>query len=118
VRAPSRIDRDVRFPAAPPYLVVGGPSFMAEVAHVVEGGVRAESSYRVSYSITLFRHDWDTLRSGTAVPVALENRIEGALSGVEGWAIFDASHPEYGAVATRSELERSAYIEATFHFGE
>jgi iron complex outermembrane receptor protein len=86
VRAPSRIDRDVFFPGTPPFLVVGGPNFQSEVAIVLELGYRAEPDPKLSYSITVFRHDWDKLRSGTAVPVEIENRIDGDVYGVEAWA--------------------------------
>ncbi|HUQ51752.1 MAG TPA: TonB-dependent receptor [Gammaproteobacteria bacterium] len=86
VRAPSRVDREVFFPGTPPFIVVGGPNFQSEVANVVELGYRAQPAPGLSYSATLFRHDWDKLRSGTAVPVQLENRIEGDVYGVEAWA--------------------------------
>ena len=42
VRAPARFDRDIRFPATPPYAVIGGPNFESEVADVVELGYRAQ----------------------------------------------------------------------------
>jgi iron complex outermembrane receptor protein len=91
VRAPSRIDRDVFFPGTPPFLVVGGPNFQSEVAKVVELGYRAQPHAALSYSITVFRHDWDRLRSGTAIPVELENRIEGDVYGVEAWATWNVT---------------------------
>ena len=88
VRAPARFDRDVFFPGVPPFLVVGGPNFQSEVAKVLELGYRAQPHAAVSYSVTAFRHDWDKLRSGTAVPVQLENRIEGDVYGIEAWATW------------------------------
>jgi iron complex outermembrane receptor protein len=88
VRAPSRVDRDVFFPGTPPFIVVGGPNFQSEVAKVLELGYRAEPTSAFNYSVTGFRHDWDKLRSGTAVPVQLENRIEGDAYGVEAWAAW------------------------------
>jgi iron complex outermembrane receptor protein len=88
VRSPSRIDRDVFFPGAPPFLVIGGPNFRSEVAKVLELGYRAQAGDALSYSVTVFRHDWDKLRSGTALPVQLENRIEGDVYGVEAWATW------------------------------
>ena len=91
VRAPSRIDRDVFFPGTPPFLVVGGPNFQSEVAKVVELGYRAQPHAALRYSITVFRHDWDKLRSGTAIPVELENRIEGDVYGVEAWATWNVT---------------------------
>ncbi|HEY8521100.1 MAG TPA: TonB-dependent receptor [Gammaproteobacteria bacterium] len=88
VRAPSRYDRDVWFPGTPPFLLFGGPNFQSEVADVMEVGYRAEAFARLSYSLTAFRHDWDRLRSGTAVPAVLENRIEGPVEGLEAWATW------------------------------
>jgi iron complex outermembrane recepter protein len=88
VRAPARFDRDIRFPATPPFIVVGGPNFESEVADVVELGYRAQHSEAISYSVTGFVHFWDRLRSGTAVPVELENKIEGTVQGVEAWAEY------------------------------
>ncbi|HEX6996224.1 MAG TPA: TonB-dependent receptor [Gammaproteobacteria bacterium] len=88
VRAPSRFDRDVFFPGSPPFLLLGGPNFQAEVADVVEIGYRVEAFERFGYSVTVFHHDWDKLRSGTAVPAQLENRIEGTVAGVEAWATW------------------------------
>ena len=86
VRAPARLDRDLRFPATPPFALVGGPNFESEVADVVELGYRAQALPAISYSITGFVHFWDKLRSGTAPPVELENRIEGTVQGIEAWA--------------------------------
>ncbi len=88
VRAPARFDRDVRFPATPPFAVVGGPNFESEVANVVELGYRAQHSETISYSLTGFIHRWDRLRSGSALPVELENKIEGTVQGVEAWAEY------------------------------
>lgn len=88
VRAPSRLDREVFFPAEPPYIVAGGPDFQSEVANVFEVGLRAQPSSAVSYSVSAFAHVWDKLRSGTAVPVALENKIQGTVYGVELWGTY------------------------------
>jgi iron complex outermembrane receptor protein len=88
VRAPARYDRDVRFPGFPPFLVVGGPDFVSEVANVVEIGYRAQPAGTFSYSMTGFVHFWDKVRSGTALPVELENRIEGEIYGIEAWAEY------------------------------
>jgi iron complex outermembrane receptor protein len=85
VRAPARFDKDVFFPGAPPFLVIGGPNFVSEVADVLDVGYRAEPTERFSYSFTAFHHDWDKLRSGTSIPVQLENMIEGTAQGIEGW---------------------------------
>jgi iron complex outermembrane receptor protein len=88
VRAPSRYDRDVFFPGTPPFLVLGGPNFVSEVANVLEAGYRAEPTASFAYSVTAYYHDWDKLRSGTALPVQLVNQIEGPAQGVEAWATW------------------------------
>jgi iron complex outermembrane recepter protein len=88
VRAPSRYDREVFFPMNPPYLVIGGPNFRSEVANVFETGYRGKPLETVSYSVTVFTHLWDHLRSGTGLPVQIENRIEGPVYGVETWATY------------------------------
>ncbi|HEX7026415.1 MAG TPA: TonB-dependent receptor [Gammaproteobacteria bacterium] len=91
IRAPSRFDKDVFFPAPPNSLVIGGPNFQSEVAEVLELGYRAQPSETLSYSITAFYHDWDKLRSGTAIPVELENKIEGPVYGIEAWADYQVT---------------------------
>jgi iron complex outermembrane receptor protein len=88
VRAPARYDRDVRFPGFPPFFVVGGPNFVSEVANVIEVGYRAQPVRQLSYSMTAFVHFWDKVRSGTALPVELENKIKGEIHGVEAWAEY------------------------------
>jgi len=88
VRAPARYDRDVRFPGFPPFFVIGGPDFVSEVANVAEIGYRAQPVPRISYSVTAFTHFWDKVRSGTALPVELENKIEGEIYGLEAWAEY------------------------------
>ncbi|HEV7608440.1 MAG TPA: TonB-dependent receptor [Steroidobacteraceae bacterium] len=88
VRAPARYDRDVRFPGTPPFFVIGGPNFESEVANVVELGYRAQPGSQFSYSVTAFVHFWDKVRSGTSLPVELENKIEGEIHGLEAWAEY------------------------------
>ncbi|MGH9856832.1 MAG: TonB-dependent receptor plug domain-containing protein, partial [Acidobacteriota bacterium] len=91
VRAPSRLDREVFVPINPPFVVVGGPNFESEVAIVYEAGYRSQPISKLGYSITFFGHDWDKLRSGTSVPVFLENKIEGWVYGIETWGDYHFS---------------------------
>lgn len=93
VRAPSRFDRDVFFPANPPFIIFGGPNFVSEVANVFELGYRAQPTRSLTYSVTAFRHEWDKLRSasGPPVPIFLENQIEGFVNGIEAWATLQAT---------------------------
>ena len=57
VRAPSRIDREFFSPAAPPFVIAGGPDFESEVSNVYELGYRAQATRELSFSITGFYHD-------------------------------------------------------------
>ncbi len=93
VRAPARYDRDIFFPENPPHVVAGGPDFESEVANVLDIGLRGQPSERFSYSLTVFHHDWDRLRSGTALPtpIMLVNNIEGTSTGLEGWASWQVT---------------------------
>jgi iron complex outermembrane receptor protein len=109
VRAPSRIDRDLYLPTVPPFLLAGGPNFVAEVADVYEAGVRGQISSRVSYSTTLFWHEWDHLRSGSGPPVVLiENKIHGSAYGLETWGtweVADALRLSAGLLLLRKRLD-------------
>lgn len=88
VRAPSRFERDAHLGATPngPWIVQGGPNFVSEVANVLEIGHRGEIHEKLSYSFTTYYHDWDRLRSATAVPVEYVNDISGPVYGFELWA--------------------------------
>ncbi|HEY8358780.1 MAG TPA: TonB-dependent receptor [Ramlibacter sp.] len=83
VRTPSRIDREVFLPALPR----GGVGFDSEVANVFELGYRAQPRPSVSYSVTVFRHDFDRLRSVDLGPggTGFGNSHEATLTGVESW---------------------------------
>jgi iron complex outermembrane receptor protein len=110
VRAPSRFDKDVYFPGSPPFFVIGGPNFVSEVADVVEAGYRGEPSDTWSYSVTVFHNDWDKLRSGTALPVQLENRIEGTVQGVEAWATWRVA-PKWQLSGGLATLDKDLFLE-------
>jgi iron complex outermembrane receptor protein len=90
VRAPSRFDREITVPGFSAFFL-GGPNFESEVADVFELGYRAQPSSRLSYSVTLFRHEWDRLRSGTTLPLLIQNKIEGPVYGVEAWAAWQVT---------------------------
>lgn len=68
--------------------MIGGPNFQSEVANVFELGHRGRPFNTVTTSVTAFLHDWDRVRSGTAPPVFIENRIDGPVYGVEAWATW------------------------------
>jgi iron complex outermembrane recepter protein len=108
VRAPSRIDRELFLPTTPPFLIAGGPNFVSEVAEVFEAGVRGQVSSSVSYSATLFWHEWEHLRSGTAPRVVLENKIHGSTYGLETWGTWQVARSwrlSAGLMTLRKHLE-------------
>jgi iron complex outermembrane receptor protein len=89
VRAPARLDRDFYFPAKPPYIIEGGPSFQSEVANVFELGLRGQHASGISYSITAFHDQYQKLRAGQAAPTTIDNLAWGGVSGVEAWGNAD-----------------------------
>lgn len=92
VRAPARLDRDIRLPTVPPFIIAGGPNFVSEVAKVAELGYRAQPSDALTYSVTAYRHAWDRLRSGQPpFNAQVQNMIEGATWGAEGWGEWRAT---------------------------
>lgn len=108
VRAPSRIDRELFLPTTPPFLFAGGPDFVSEVAYVYEAGLRVQASSRVTYSATLFWHEWDKLRSGSAPVVVLENKIHGSVYGLETWGTWEIASGfrlSAGLMTLRKHLE-------------
>ncbi|MBI3526342.1 MAG: TonB-dependent receptor [Betaproteobacteria bacterium] len=88
LRTPSRLDRELFSPANPPFVLAGGPDFRSEVADVYELGYKAQPTSRISYSVTVFHHIYDHLRSfeptGTGTFV-LSNKMEGTETGIEAW---------------------------------
>ena len=91
VRAPARLDHDIRSPGNPPFVIIrGGDTFDSEVANVLELGYRAQPARALSYSATAFVHQWDRLRSGQPAPAVVQNRMEGDTYGFEGWASWQA----------------------------
>src|SRR5260221_5466352 len=93
VRAPSRIDRDVFFPGAPPYLLVSNTTFDSEIARIAEIGYRALVTPALSLSATAFHHDYPNLRSVGLSPAGpvFANGIEGRVQGVEAWGIYQVT---------------------------
>jgi iron complex outermembrane receptor protein len=95
VRAPSRLDRDTFVPAAPPFLLAGGPDVRSEVAKVYEVGYRGQPARPLSISITAFRTDYEDLRSQEIAPsgtfLLFANGMEGKSTGIEAWGTLRAS---------------------------
>lgn len=93
VRAPARLDRDIRLPPppSPVYIIAGGPDFVSEVANVFELGWREQVDPGLTVSVTAFHSRWDRLRSGQPPPNALvQNMIDGTTKGIEAWATWQA----------------------------
>ena len=113
VRTPSRIDREFFAPGSPPFAFAGGPSFDSEVARVAEIGWRGQPVPALSYSLTVFHHDFRSLRSQDATPggATLNNNFSGRLKGVEGWGrwrLTDRLRLNAGFVHQRGTFEAAA----------
>jgi iron complex outermembrane recepter protein len=81
---------------------------VSEVAYVYEAGLRGQVSSRVTYSATLFWHEWDKLRSGSAPVVTIQNQISGSAYGLEAWGTWEAAEGfrlSGGLMTLRKDLE-------------
>lgn len=98
VRAPSRIDRDIRLPtpgAAPVVenILVGGADFSSETVLAYELGYRAQVGEKFTISLATFYNVYDDVRStslsppdpifGLPFPLFYENNLEGESYGAE-----------------------------------
>jgi len=83
IRAPARIDRDLRQPAPPNLPILYGDSgFRSEKVVAFELGHRAQHGDRVSSSVVAFYNEYDDLRTTGVTPeVLLPFRFENALYG-------------------------------------
>lgn len=91
VRAPSRVDRDIYIDAGPLGKLAGGPEFESETARVLELGLRQQFGNRASYSLTVYRAQYDKLRTiRQSAPLLYEigNGMEGTTRGVEAWGNY------------------------------
>ncbi|MES2952261.1 MAG: TonB-dependent receptor [Pseudomonadota bacterium] len=94
VRAPSRIDTEFFSPAAPPYVLAGGPNFRSEIATTLEFGWRAQPTTSSSYSVVAFRSNYEYLRSLDSLPngaFVLGNNINGQVDGLEAWGSYQVT---------------------------
>jgi iron complex outermembrane receptor protein len=91
VRAPSRLDRDLNVPGAPPFVgLQANANVQSEIANVAEIGYRAQVSSTASFSLTAFYHHYPNLRTvelGTLGP-QLANGFDGRTDGIEGWGTW------------------------------
>jgi iron complex outermembrane receptor protein len=89
VRNPSRLDRDLTFP---PFLLRS--DFQPERLVAYEVGYRANPTPRLSFSATVFYHNYEGVRSneatpGTIIPLRIGNGLEGETWGLEAWGDAD-----------------------------
>ena len=95
VRAPSRLDVDTYIPARPPHILRGGPQVRGEVSKVFELGYRGQPAPSLSYSVTLFHHDYDDLRTQEVDPsgtfLTFASLMEGRSTGIEAWGNWQAA---------------------------
>ena len=95
VRAPSRLDRDPFVPGKPPFILIGGPDARSEVANVYELGYRGQGPGRISYSVTVFRADYDHLHTQEITPsrtnLVFASLMEATTYGVEMWGSWQVT---------------------------
>ena len=95
VRAPSRLDSDVFYPAVPPFLLRGGPEVRSELADVVELGYRGQAGDSLSWSAALFHSRYDRLRTQEIDPgftfLTFANGLKGTVTGAEAWGRYQAT---------------------------
>jgi iron complex outermembrane receptor protein len=88
VRTPSRLDRELYIPGQPPFALAGGGDFRSEVSNDLTVGYRGQPSARSQVSVTVYHHEYDSLRSieQTAPRTfVIGNEMEGRSTGVEAW---------------------------------
>lgn len=94
VRAPSRLDRDIFVPGQPPFLLRGGPDVRSETARVYELGYRGQPTPRTTLSATVYRAEYDHLRTLQIDPgftyFFIANGMQGRTQGLELWASWQA----------------------------
>ena len=94
VRSPARLDVDAWVPGQPPFVLRGGSQVRSEVARVLELGYRGQPAPTLSYTVTLYHHDYDHLRTQQRDPsgsfVVFSSLMEGHASGLEAWGSWQA----------------------------
>ncbi|HSI53454.1 MAG: TonB-dependent receptor plug domain-containing protein [Ramlibacter sp.] len=93
VRTPSRLDVEFFQPGTAPFLIAGGPRFVSEVARVYELGYRGQPTPAISYSVSVFHHDYERLRSVDIAPggATFNNNFEGRMHGLTTWGTWRAN---------------------------
>ena len=83
VRTPSRVDRDLFFPATPPYLIAGGRNFDSEKLEAYELGYRLRPMENLSLSLASFYNQYDDVRSIGTNTFTIENGNRAEEAGFE-----------------------------------
>lgn len=115
VRLPARFDRDLRFTAGNPFVVVAGSDdFMAETVIAVEGGYRTQLGSRLSIDVAAFTNRYDELRSqapgGARALAVIANDLNGRATGMEIGLTAQAApwlraHASYTRLATSTTVD-------------
>jgi iron complex outermembrane receptor protein len=109
VRTPSRIDRDLYSPAAPPFRITGGSKVVSEKLLAYEIGYRVQLEPQLSLSLATFINRYDDLRSLAPLnppqpfPVEASSGLRGRSSGAELTAEWQAT-PQWRLRAGWTEL--------------
>lgn len=117
VRAPSRIDRDLRQPAPPRLLVLSGDSaFRSETVVAYEAGYRAQLQPDLALSASLFFNRYDRLRStsftpATILPFFFANNLQAETYGAELRLDHQAS-PRWQWTVSYNFLEEDVHVAA------
>jgi len=92
VRTPSRVDRALFAPPAPPFLLAGG-QFESEKLTAFELGYRLQRSPVLTFSVSIFYNVYSDLRSVEPVggTLVLANQLEGKTYGLEAWGSYRLS---------------------------
>ncbi len=113
VRSPSRIDRDLVVPGAPPYSIANNDTFQSETADVAQLGYRAQIAPGATLSLTAFHHEFDHLRTLEPASGALVvmNGARGRETGVEGWLDWRVM-PAWRLVGGFIAMHQKTWLEA------
>ncbi len=96
IRAPSRFETDLYFPAKPPFVFIGNRKFQSERVKTYEIGYRATPTINTSISITGFYAEYNRLKTlehypTPADPLIFENNASGHSHGVEMWGSWQTT---------------------------
>jgi iron complex outermembrane recepter protein len=96
VRSPTPFDVDVIERLGAVDFLIGNKDFDSEKLIAYELGLRAQLSERASFSVTLFDHEYDDLRTIElsplgGLPLEWGNLMEGRIYGVEAWGTYQVA---------------------------